>query len=176
MFEQYFGKWHFIHTCLSTKFSLFPTLFCKVLVWGGLLLLWCLLVEIFDIFKAKGRGEGMNVIKPRTHHAPALPQFILRTRLSGRKGLITQPGGSAWLRKPWPWPWHLLHRMPTPHRSLQSIKWGACCRAFVQSVWTHCLLGGCLSPRLVCGSLPHFCANQTLPPAPGGRSRIRQGS
>lgn len=27
----------------------------------------------------------------------------------------------------------------------------------------------------VCGSLPHFCPNQTLPPAPGGRSRIHQG-
>lgn len=39
MFEQYFGKWYFIHTCLSTKIFLFPTLCCNVRDWRGLLLL-----------------------------------------------------------------------------------------------------------------------------------------
>lgn len=42
-------------------------LFCKVLVWWGLLLLWCLLVEIFDILlKQREKGEDISVIKPCT--------------------------------------------------------------------------------------------------------------
>lgn len=32
MFEQYFGRWYFIHTCLCTRISLFLALFCDVLV------------------------------------------------------------------------------------------------------------------------------------------------
>lgn len=86
MFEQYFGKWYFIHPCLSTRIFLIPTLFCNILGWWRLLLWWCLLVAVFEAWKNQRNEEkAWGLLSPRSIILPMFSQLTSRT-IWRRKG------------------------------------------------------------------------------------------
>jgi hypothetical protein len=88
VFEQYFGKWYFIHPCLCTKIFLISTLFCNVLDWWRLLLLWCLLVEMVEIWKAEEREETQMLLSLTLTILPVFFQLVLIAVLRGGKWVL----------------------------------------------------------------------------------------